>query len=85
MLVLGMIIGLIAGAVAGWLLRPKLEAKARLSLPFLATVAEPLTAKTLHGRLDAAIAEIESQISQGLDRERNATRLQILREVKVGD
>lgn len=84
MLLLGLAIGLLAGAIIGWLLRPKLEVEARKILPFLpqALADALLISGSLPGRLDAAIAEVESQIRQGVDRERNATRLQILREVR---
>ncbi|HVM38301.1 MAG TPA: hypothetical protein VM265_07940 [Sphingomicrobium sp.] len=77
----------IMGAAAGWLLRPWLEVRARQLLPFLpAVVADQVAGgATLAGRLDASITEIESQIRQGIDAERNATRLQILREVRDGD
>jgi hypothetical protein len=81
------LIALLAGAAGGWLLRPILEVRAAKALPFLhAAEVQALTGgKTLAARLEAAIAEIESQTRQGIDRDRNATRLQILHEVRDGD
>lgn len=87
MLALALLItGLVAGAAAGWVLRPLFEARVHDALPMLrGPIATVTGGTTLAGRIDAQIAEIEAQIRGGIDSDRNATRLQILRDVKDGD
>lgn len=87
MIVLALIMALCLGLVAGFLLRPMLAPRLQQLLPFLPGVSAALTdaVPPMRVRMEAAIAEIERQIAQGIDRDRNATRLQILREVMDGD
>jgi hypothetical protein len=81
---MGFLLGLAIGAIASAVLTPLLAQR----FPRLAKLvnraqaqALPMTS-SLAARIDAAIAELESQIAQGLDRERNGTRLAILREIR---
>jgi hypothetical protein len=79
---MGFLLGLVIGAIASAVLTPLLAQR----FPQLAKLvnraqALPLTS-SLAARIDAAITELESQIAQGLDRERNGTRLAILREIR---
>ena len=80
------VVGLLIGAAAAWMLRPRFETRLRGLLPMLpAPISEAVTSGTVGGRLDSMIDEIERQIGQNIDRERNGTRLAILREVRDGN